>query len=75
MQQEDIGHLIRSMKEKYQLTEDWTGNLYCSIKLKLDYNNRTLDISMPGYIIKQLKKYKQNCPECLQHCPYAPPPK
>ena len=53
-QQEAIDHLIRCIKEKYQLTEDWTGNLYCSIKLKWDYNNCTLDIYMPGYIIKQL---------------------
>ena len=30
---------------------------------------------MPGYIIKQLKKYKHDCPDRPQHCPYAPTPK
>jgi hypothetical protein len=30
---EDAGHLIASMKSTYKLTEDWTGNLYCSISL------------------------------------------
>jgi hypothetical protein len=73
--QEDIDHLIGCIKEKYQLTEDWTGNLYCGIKLKWDYDNQTLDISMPGYIIKQLKKFKHDCPDRPQHCPYAPTPK
>ena len=35
-QQEDVDHLmIRCIKEKYQLTKDWTGNLYCCIKLKM----------------------------------------
>ena len=29
--QEDIDHLIGCIKEKYQLTKDWAGNLYCGI--------------------------------------------
>ncbi len=32
--QQDINHLIMCIKEKYELTEDWDGNLYCSIRLK-----------------------------------------
>ena len=49
---EDINHLIKVIKEKYELTKDWDGDLYCSIRLKWDYHHRTLDISMPGYIRK-----------------------
>jgi hypothetical protein len=30
---------------------------------------------MPGYILKQLKKYKHDCPQRPQHCPYSPLPK
>ena len=30
---------------------------------------------MPGYIIKQLKKYKHASPTRPQHCPYTPEPK
>jgi hypothetical protein len=26
---EHVDHLIKCIKEKYELTEDWTGNLYC----------------------------------------------
>jgi hypothetical protein len=72
---EDINHLIKVIKEKYELTKDWDGDLYCSIRLKWDYHHRTLDISMPGYIHKQLQKYRHNCPKRPQHCPYSPLPK
>ena len=71
----DIEHLIDHLKTDYELTEDWDGDLYCGIKLKWDYVARTLDISMPGYIIKQLQKYKHACPPRPQHCPYSPEPK
>ncbi len=56
---EDVDHLIAAIKDKYKkLTKDWTGDLYCGIKLSWDYVKRTLDISMPGYTIKQLQRYK-----------------
>jgi hypothetical protein len=73
--QENIDHLIAAIKTKYKLTKDWTGNLYCGIKLNWDYNKCTLDISMPGYIVKQLQQYKHASPTCQQHCPFYPQPK
>jgi len=72
---EHIDHLIKSIKEKYELTEDWSGNLYCSIKLHWDYNKHTVDISMPGFIKKLLQKCKDKMPTKPQHCPYTPVPK
>jgi hypothetical protein len=68
------GFLIKCLKEKYKLTEDWTGNLFCGITLDWNYAARTLDISMPGYIKKQLIKYK-HIMQRIQHCPYSPEPK
>ncbi len=76
--QEDVNNLITCVKSKYDLTTDWTGDLYCGIvRLKWDYKQRTLDISMLGYIQKQLQKYKHASPPPPrpQHCPYAPMPK
>jgi hypothetical protein len=46
--QDDIDHLIASIKKTYTLTKDWMGNLYCSICLNWVYTNRMVDISMPG---------------------------
>jgi hypothetical protein len=51
---EHVDHLIKCLNEKYKRTEDWTGDLYCGITLKWNYDARTLDISMPGYIKTQL---------------------
>jgi hypothetical protein len=45
-----VDHLIWCIKQKYELTEDWAGNLYCGMKLSWDYSTQTLHISMPGYI-------------------------
>eukprot|EP00956_Cyclotella_meneghiniana_P034519 scaffold105724_cov30-Cyclotella_meneghiniana.AAC.1 len=46
------------------------GSLYCDITCKWDYDNRTLDISMPGYFMKQLQKYNHPPPKKPQHCPW-----
>jgi hypothetical protein len=43
--------------------------------LNWDYVNRTIDISMPGYIKKKLQEYKHVTAEELQTCPYSPEPK
>ena len=72
---EHADHLINCLKtDTYKLTEDWEGDLYCGISLRWDYAKRRLDISMPGYIKKQLLKYKHIMRQ-IQHCPYLPEPK
>jgi hypothetical protein len=58
---EHADHLIWCIKQKYDLPEDWAGNLYCGIKLSWDYDAQTLDISMPGYIQKMLIKKSTEC--------------
>ena len=62
----DIDHLIECLKENYDLTQDWDGDLYCGIKLKWNYNEQILDISMP---------YKHDTPTKPQHYPYSLQPK
>jgi hypothetical protein len=72
---DNVNHLIKCLKQKYKLTKDWGGNLYCGIKLNWNCNNHTLDISMPGYIIKQLQKYKHTIPTKPQLCQCTPQPR
>ena len=72
---EHANHLVSTLKKYYKISEDWTGSLYCGIDLKWDYDARTLDISMPGYIKKQLQKYKHITKKRAQHCPFNPQPK
>jgi len=64
---------VASLKTKYKLVEDWAGDLYC--RIKLHWAAHTLDISMPGYVRRQLLKYKHVTSSHPQHCPYSPEPK
>ncbi len=73
--QEDIDHLIALIKKTYTLTDFSTGNLYCSICLDWDYTNRTVGISLPGYIRKKLQQYSHIASKRVQNCPYTPAPK
>jgi hypothetical protein len=68
-------HLIQCIKETYELTQDWTGDLYSGIKLNWDYNARRLNISMPGYIKQLLQKYKHRIPPKPQKLSLFPLPK
>ncbi len=72
---DDGNHLVASIKTTYTLTKDWSGDLYDRIVLALDYINRTVDISMSGYIKKKIQEYKQVQSKCTQTCPYLPAPK
>lgn len=53
----DANHLLVSLRRKYDVTTDWSGFLYCGITLKWDYIQRTVQLSMPGYIANVLQKY------------------
>ncbi len=66
---EDIDYLIASIKKTYTLTKDWMGNLYCGIPLDWDYQNQTVDISMPGYVKKKLQEYNHIASKHIQTCP------
>ena len=57
------------------MTSDKEGSLFCSITLKRNYKNRTLDILKSGYVKKQLQKYNYPKPMKLQHCLWEPNPK
>jgi hypothetical protein len=71
---EHADYLITCLKEKYTLTKDWSGDLYCGIKLNWNYNKCTLLISMPGYIKKHLLKNKHAVGQ-VHHCQYSPEPR
>jgi hypothetical protein len=67
---ENADHLQNALKEHYEVTKDWTGKLNCGISLDWDYENNTVDLSMPGYIANALHKFKHKQPERPQHAPY-----
>ena len=42
----------------YTIAIDWKGETFYGITLKWDYNQRKVDLSMPGYIKKALLKFQ-----------------
>ena len=40
----------------YNYTTDWTGENYCGYKIKWNYEKGYVDLGMPGYVTKALKR-------------------
>ena len=68
---QDLDHLQQALKDKYNIKEDLTGNLYCGIHLKWDYNKRTVKYSMPNYVKHALHKFQHSPPTREQHTPHS----
>ena len=48
---EHVHHLLDILRDKYPaVAKDWTGGIYCGVTLKWNYDDRYMDIAMPGYI-------------------------
>jgi hypothetical protein len=60
-------HLRNALLRTYELTTDWTATVYSGMTLKWDYDTRTCDISMPGYVSNVLSKFQHDFPRHPQH--------
>jgi hypothetical protein len=67
---QDVEHLISALKTGYKLSIDWDAERYCGLILKWDYNKRTCDVSMPGYIERALARFEHPTPKKPQHNPF-----
>ncbi len=65
-----VHHLLNAIKADYQVEVDWDRGLYCGIELKWNYEKGYVDISMPGYIKKQLTRYAHPHPKHRRNSPY-----
>jgi hypothetical protein len=70
----DMKHLVTSLKEHYSVAVDWTGSLFCGLKLMWDYIDWTVNLHMPNYITKALLKHQHPAPLKPQHAPYKAAP-
>ena len=55
----DDNHLLKSLWENYEITEDWTGEKYLGLTLKWDCVSRNVSVSMPGYVKAYLLKFQR----------------
>jgi hypothetical protein len=68
---EHAEHLMACIKNNYNISSDWKGSAYCGLTLEWDYKNRTVDLSMPGYIKSVLHKYQHAAPTRPEHAPHT----
>jgi hypothetical protein len=61
--------LRNALLQTYELTTYCTATVYSRMTLKWDYNDRTRDISMPGYVSNILSKIQNDAPKHPQHTP------
>ena len=64
-------HLIAAVCSLYTISLDWSGSLCCSLTLAWDYDNRTVDVYMPGYIEEALHKFQNPKRKRRQHSTHA----
>ena len=64
---DDSNHLLNCLRSLYDITIDWTGTLYIGFTLLWDYAQRTVCLSMPGYIEKVLHRFCVPMPPDPQH--------
>jgi hypothetical protein len=58
-------HLRNALLRTYELTTDWTAMVYSGMTLTWDYNERTCDIYMHGYVSNVLSKFQHDSPKQL----------
>ena len=67
----DANHLLTTLGKLYVCTTDWTGQRYCGLTLKWNYERRTCEMSMPGYIERALQRFQHPTPSTPEFAPHA----
>jgi hypothetical protein len=60
---ENAQHLRNALLRSYELTTYWGGAVYSGMTLKWNYQTRTRDMSMPGYVANVLSKFQRDNPK------------
>ena len=67
---DDANHLINAVKDHYEVTTDWKGQLYIGMDLDWHYDKGYVDASMDGYARRALTKFDHKPPSRPQHAPH-----
>ena len=54
--------LISTLRQDYTITVDWTGAEFCGLHLDWDYTQRSVELSMPGYVARALERFGHTDP-------------
>ena len=67
---QDANHLLDVLKEHYTVSVDWAGKNYCGLTFNWEYEQGYVDVSMPGYVEKTLKRLQHVKPSVPQYSPH-----
>ena len=67
---DDAMYLIQALQAKYEITQDWSGENFCGLQFKWNYDKKYVNMSMSKYVRKALAKFNHKHPKRLQHAPY-----
>jgi hypothetical protein len=70
IRKEHTMHLIKMLKEHYEIKEDWDGRRYIRVTIDCDYRNGEVHISMPEYVERALARFGYPIPDKPQHQPH-----
>jgi hypothetical protein len=68
---EHAEHLMTCIKKKNSISSDLNGTAYCGLTLDWNYKDRTVDLSMHGYIKVALHMYQHPAPARPEHSPHT----
>ena len=68
--EDDKKHLMKALQEKYSITVDTKGENFCGLKLKWNYSEGWVDISMPKFVKNTLNRLNYK-PTKKQHAPHT----
>ena len=65
----NLEHLLGGLREKYKCTMDVEGKNYCGLTFNWHYEDRYVDVSMPGYVRECLQRlgHKNNDSHSTHH--------
>ena len=67
---EDVDHLLQSIGQLYTYTTDWTGKNFCGMTFDWHYDTGYVDVSMPGYVQKAIKRLQYQPSTTHQYSPH-----
>ena len=68
---EDADHFLNALRSKYFITVDMETTVYIGIKLAWDYVPRTVTLSMPSYVHKELHRFQNILRGVKEYSPHT----
>ena len=74
VKKEDAEHLAKTVSDRYPIKVNWDPDYYLGVTLAWDYEARTVELSMPGYVQESLLKFQHvyDQSRCYAPSPYTP---